>query len=231
MIENKIPKSVRAKYNNDFKNLQKSPPNGFDVFQEFRHQNGAHPESSVDYQCAFASQNLSKTNPKKVLDIGSYRQFVIGLLSGYQVTTVDVRKRTPLTDNETVISQDAKELNLPDSSFDAVVSLCALEHFGLGRYGDDFDITADAKAIKEMIRVLRPGGVLIISTTITQAKPSICFNAHRIYNYKMIENFCTGLTMVEELIYSEKNNKPCIPEEITMEPEAFDVYCGCWVKK
>ena len=43
------------------------------------------------------------------------------------------------------------------------------------------------------VRVLKPGGHLIFSTTITRARPAIGFNAHRIYSYEMLREFCAGL--------------------------------------
>jgi ubiquinone/menaquinone biosynthesis C-methylase UbiE len=111
-----------------------------------------------------------------------------------------------------------------------VLSLCALEHFGLGRYGDEIDGRADAQAFAEMIRVLKPGGHLVFSTTLTRAHPSIAFNAHRIYNQKNIQALCSGLTCREERFYSHSKRCFCSPEEVTAEPKQWDVYCGCWRK-
>jgi ubiquinone/menaquinone biosynthesis C-methylase UbiE len=163
--------------------------------------------------------------------VGSYRHFIIGVLSCFNITTLDVRERKPICDNETIISSDAKAINLPDNMFDAVVSLCALEHFGLGRYGDEFDQNADKKAFLEMIRVLKPNGRLIFTTTISRAKPAIIFNAHRIYSYEMLRQFCVNLICENEKFFSHKLGGFCELEEVTTEPKAWDVYCGCWKKK
>ncbi len=219
-----------ANYERNLAELKKDPC-GFDVFREPRYDVGVHPEGVIDYECGFAAIIISKFNPKNILDIGSKRHFLLGLLAHFQVTTIDVRSRRPISDNEVVIVYDAKNLNLPDNSFDVVVSLSALEHFGLGRYGDEFDLDADKKAFKEMIRVLKPGGHLIFTTTITRAQPSIAFNAHRIYSYEMIRRFCASLTCIEEKFYSHKIKDFCSFEEVTTEPKVYDVYCGCWEKK
>ncbi len=104
------------------------------------------------------------------------------MLAGYKVTTLDVRPRDSRLENETIVTSDAKKLDIPSDSFDMVVSLCTLEHFGLGRYGDEFDLDGDKKAFNEMIRVLKPGGRLVFSTTVTRSTPSLAFNAHRIYD-------------------------------------------------
>ena len=58
---------------------------------------------------------------------------------------------------------DARSLEYDDECFDAVFSSSSLEHFG----GED-DV---ARAIDEMFRVLRPGGVLTLSTELRLAGP------------------------------------------------------------
>jgi len=190
-------------YNRDLAGLKKSP-GGFVIFREPVFERGPHPENFVDYECAFAAFHIGRANPRKILDVGSYRHFILGLLAHFPITTIDVRKRKAISRNETIITGDAKKLNLPDHSFDLVLSLCAMEHFGLGRYGDEIDWSADQKAFAEMVRVLKPGGLLVFTTTITRAQPSIAFNAHRIYRHEMLRSFCAGLTCVEERFYSHK---------------------------
>src|SRR5262249_44066050 len=150
-------------------------------------------------------------------------------LASRKVSTVDVRPRAPATANEMVITSDAKHLEVADASYDAVISLCSLEHFGLGRYGDELDLDADKKAVKEMVRVLKPGGVLILSTTVTRARPSIAFNGLRIYDYRMITEFRAGLSIVDECFVSNQFGA-CSFDRITDAPNGWDVYCGCWKK-
>lgn len=209
----------------------KNDPRGFEVFQESVYEPGAHPENFIDYECAFAAFHIQRAKPQRILDIGSYRHFLLGLLAYYPVTSIDVRARKNTLRNESVLTCDAKNLTIPDDSFDLVLSLCALEHFGLGRYGDAFDPDADRKAFSEMIRVLNPGGLLLFTTTITRAVPSVAFNAHRIYSYPMLETFCSGLKCVEERFYSHEKIGFCTLQEVTDKPKGWDVYMGCWEKK
>jgi SAM-dependent methyltransferase len=204
---------------------------GLELFQEPIGEPGTHPESFIDHECAFAADHIKRTQPQNILDIGSYRHFILGLLAHYPVTTIDVRPRRPVGRDESPFTCDAKKMPFPDDHFDLVLSLCALEHFGLGRYGDEFDPGADQKAFGEMIRVLRPGGSLIFSTTVTRAKPSVVFNAHRIYSHPMLQGFCAVLTCLEEKFYSHQKRDFCPLEEITDKPRGWDVYLGCWRKE
>jgi FkbM family methyltransferase len=58
---------------------------------------------------------------------------------------------------------DARCLRFPDDTFDGIFSSCAIEHFG--------DLQDIASAAYEMGRVLKPGGLLAISTTIKLGGP------------------------------------------------------------
>lgn len=225
-----IPEEIQESYERNLAELRKNN-RGFYILEKVKYEGGQHPISYADYECGFAAYHLNKLNPERILDIGSYRYFIIGLLSHYHVTTIDIRSRDPISANENIIICDAKNLDLPDSSFDAVVSLSSLEHFGLGRYGDEFDPDADKKAFYEMVRVLKPGGHIVFTTGITRARPCIVFNAHRIYNYNMLREFCSDLICIDEKFFMRKIKKLGALDEITSDLGIWDSYFGCWQKQ
>lgn len=229
---NKKEKEFREKYEYYFKQAENNK-RGFKVLKDYRYQAGEHPFFRSDLQCEFVAYHLYNEKPVKVLDIGSWRHFIIGMLAHYDVTTIDFRNRKSILKNETILTCDAKELNIPSNSFDSVISLGSVYVFGLGRYGDEFDLDADIKALNHMIRVLKPGGLLIFSTSITAAQPTVLFNRTRIYNYEMIRGLCDGLDCVEEKFCGIRSNKASFLklEELTTNPTAFDIYMGCWRKK
>jgi SAM-dependent methyltransferase len=204
-----IPGEFLRSYEDGFKRAQANR-RGFDVFRQLMYEAGEHPSSHVDFQCAFAASVIASRHPTSILDIGSYRHFVLGLLGNYS---------------------DAKSIAADSGKFDLVVSLCALEHFGLGRYGDELDMDGDEKALREMVRVLRPGGALVLSTTITQAHPAIGFNAHRIYSYGMLSSMRGGLKLEREAFFNPARGVPVSLNEVTTTPGVWDVYCGCWTKE
>ena len=220
----------KEKYENYYKLVEENR-RGFKAIRVYRYQVGRHPFTIQDLEFEFTAYHLRKLNPSNILDIGSYRHFILGLLAHYNVTTVDIRERKALLDNETIVTCDAKSLRFSDNLFNAIVSLEALPHFGLCRYGDDFDLNADIKAFNEMIRVLKPGGCMIFSTAITRAQPSIAFNARRNYSHAMIKEFCRSLECIEEKFINRRNPSFCSYDEITTDPEFFDYYIGCWKKR
>jgi len=222
-------KEFRKKYELDFEQVKRNQ-RGFEVHKVYRYQIGEHPKAREEFEFEFTAHHLHKERPSRILDIGSWRSFIIGLLAHYDVTTVDIRKRIPILDNETVVNCDAKALNFSDNSFDAVTSIGALSHFGLGRYGDELDLDADIKAFHEMVRVLKRGGMFIFTAAITGGKPSIAWNARRNYSYEMIREFCKGLDLVEEKFFDRQGRRFCTRQELSTDPILFDYYLGCWRK-
>jgi len=225
----KQEEEFRKKYDLDFEQI-KNNQRGFAVHKAYRYQVGEHPKTVSEVEFEFVASHLYKEKPFNILDIGSYRDFILGLLAHYDVTTVDIRNRKPILDNETVVNCDAKVLNFPDNAFDAVTTIEALPHIGLGRYGDELDLDADIKAFREMVRVLKHGGVLLFTTAITGAKKSIAWNARRNYSYDMIKEFCNGLDLVEEKFLDRESIRLIAREELTTDPIRFNYYLGCWRK-
>ena len=112
----------KERYDRELRELTQDP-RGFEVFPEPIFEPGAHPENFIDHECAFAARHIHRAQPESILDVGSYRHFILGLSAHYPVTTLDVRPRKTTGGNEVLITCDAKETTLPEDSFDLVLSL------------------------------------------------------------------------------------------------------------
>jgi SAM-dependent methyltransferase len=88
-------------------------------------------------------------------------------------------------------------LNLPfgDNELECVSCMHVIEHIGLGRYGDPLDPNGDIKAINEIKRVTRGGGYIIFVTPV--GRPTIKYNAHRIFSFEQIVSRFAGCELVE----------------------------------
>ena len=75
-------------------------------------------------------------------------------------------------------------LNLKEQT-DSVSCLHAIEHFGLGRYGDSIDCNGHIKGINNLVEILIKGGILYISFPIG-THDEVHFNAQRIFNPRSI---------------------------------------------
>lgn len=100
----------------------------------------------------------------KVLEIGSCESDWIerAALAWPEVEFVGVDVRTGPSKQRgryTLVKGDAMNNRLfEEQSFDAIVSLSAIEHVGLGHYGDPKDPDGDTKAVANAWRWLKPGG-------------------------------------------------------------------------
>jgi len=155
-------------------------------------------------QDTWAARKIFEFKPDHHYDVGSSVK-TIGILSQFvPVTMIDIRPIEIELPN--LFFKKGSVLNLPlkDNSINSLSSLCVVEHIGLGRYGDTLDSFGSEKAIKELKRVLKPGGILLISLPIDDQN-KICFNAHRIFTRDYILELFSDMVILEEkYIYGSK---------------------------
>jgi hypothetical protein len=137
-------------------------------------------------QDLWVARRVYASRPASHLDVGSRLDgFVAHLLTFMPVTSVDIRALDHPPPGLTFIRDDAVTLtSVPSASAMSVSSLHAVEHFGLGRYGDPLDPDAWRNALLSLERVLCPGGVLYLSLPIGRQR--IEFNAQRVFNPRTI---------------------------------------------
>ena len=88
----------------------------------------------------------------RILDIGGYDGFLLSQLDAPQKVSVDI-ETLPLHEGISYCLGDGLTLPFRDSSFDTIYALDVLEHV------DD-----EAHFARELLRVLKPGGRLILTT-------------------------------------------------------------------
>lgn len=125
---------------------------------------------------------IHSANPPKHVDVGSRLDgFVAHLACFREVEVFDVR---PLDLELPNISFQRWDLADPDSDLNEITPslscLHALEHFGLGRYGDSIDPLAHLTGFNNLCRLLARGGVLYFSVPVAQVE-RVEFNAHRVF--------------------------------------------------
>lgn len=74
-----------------------------------------------------------------------------------------------------------RDLFAPES-FDLIVSISAIEHVGLGHYGDPLDPDGDTKAIAHAFRWLKPGGWLLFDVPYNPDAYKVEGTSHREYD-------------------------------------------------
>lgn len=133
------------------------------------------------HQDLWAARKIHDRRPTGHVDVGSaIGGFVAHLLSFMPVTVVDVRPLESYVDGLTFVRDDGSTLEkFDDRSVGSLSSLHAVEHFGLGRYGDPVDPSACFRGMEALMRVLSPGGHLYFSVPVGRER--LHFNAHRVF--------------------------------------------------
>jgi hypothetical protein len=132
---------------------------------------------------------IFKDNPERHIDVGSRIDgFVMSVASFRKIEVLDIRP-LPKSEHKNIKFTQADLLNsVAIGKADSLSCLHAIEHFGLGRYGDSIDINGHQKGICNLIKLIRPNGKLYISLPIG-LKDEVHFNAHRIFHPQSIFAF------------------------------------------
>ncbi len=138
------------------------------------------------HQDLFVAQKIFKRNPSRHVDVGSRVDgFVAHVASFRAITVLDIRPPPRAVRNIEFLRQDMSEM--PDTLqgiADSVSCLHALEHFGLGRYGDPLNASGHVKGLRAIGRLLAPGGTLYLSVPIGDQR--IEFNGHRVFSIRTV---------------------------------------------
>lgn len=91
---------------------------------------------------------------------------------------------------------------------DSLSCLHALEHFGLGRYGDPVDPMGHLKGFNNFHKMLQDVGTLYISFSI--GKSEVHFNAHRVFDPTEILDWSKNLFEIARFDYvDDKGDLRC----------------------
>ena len=154
-----------------------------------RFEEGGETKSEYFWQDLLVARDIFEKMPEKHVDIGSRIDgFVSNVASFREIEVFDVRPITTEIPGVTFRQMDL--MNPPEFSFsnngycDSLSCLHAIEHFGLGRYGDPLDPNGYKRGLENMALLLKPGGTFYLSTPIGQER--VEFNAHRVFDPNII---------------------------------------------
>lgn len=183
-----------------------------------RYEEAGTTKSEYFWQDLLVARWIHQSNPERHIDIGSRVDgFVAHVACFREIEVIDVRPvRTHVPGvvfRQANVTEAAPAGSL-DETCDSLSCLHALEHFGLGRYGDPLDSKGYERGIATMARLLKPGGTLYLSTPIGRER--VEFNANWVFDPRSILQCAAANSLMLErctVIGAEANPRDVILNE------------------
>ena len=171
------------------------------------------------------ARRIYQLHPVKHVDVGSRIDgFVTHVACFREIEIYDIR---PLdADIPNVKFKQADLMQLDSSlieSTDSLSCLHTIEHFGLGRYGDPIDYDGFDKGIRNLARILKPGGRLHFSVPLGPQR--IEFNAHRVFSADFLKDYLSKLFTIERFSYIDDSSR--LHENISLDHGGWKNSFGC----
>ena len=145
------------------------------------YEEGGATKNEYFWQDLIVSRTIYKANPNKHVDIGSRVDgFVAHVASFREIEIFDVRDISVNIPGVIFKKIDFMGDIAQVDYCDSISCLHALEHFGLGRYGDPINPNGPTLGLENMAKTLKYDGVLYLSIPIGIER--VEFNANRIFN-------------------------------------------------
>lgn len=133
-------------------------------------------------QDLIVARRIYQRHPRQHVDVGSRIDGFVAHVASYRTLEIwDIRAVTREVPGVVFrVADVTRPDSLPIAYCDSLSCLHAMEHFGLGRYGDPLDPDGSRKGLHNLALALVPGGLLYLSVPIGREK--VLFNSHRIFD-------------------------------------------------
>jgi SAM-dependent methyltransferase len=160
------------------------------------HEEGGATKNEYFWQDLLVARKIFEAKPEIHVDIGSRVDgFVSHVASFRNIEVLDVR---PIAARIPGVSFRQADLMSPVLDMrhycDSLSCLHALEHFGLGRYGDPVRHNGHQQGLANMATLLREGGRFYLSVPIGIER--VEFNANRVFDPRTIVKIAVGYDLV-----------------------------------
>ena len=173
--------------------------------QDFNDQSGKISEYTV--QDLFVAQKVFLSNPKHHVDIGSRVDgFITNISTFMKVEIFDIRELKSFNPNIISKKIDIFSNFIPENYTKSLSCLHTIEHFGLGRYGDDIIHNGLERGLAQLSKILKKDGLLYLSTPV--GNEMVEFNSNWIFDLKKIIDISKthDLHVSEIFILNKENN-------------------------
>lgn len=177
------------------------------------------------HQDLHVARRIFELAPEKHIDVGSRVDgFVANVASFREIEVFDIRPMDTAIPGVTFRQADLMQLDEKFVGYaDSLSCLHTIEHFGLGRYGDPIDFDGFDKGLKNLKRILKPGGRFHFSTPMGEQR--IEFNAHRIFSARFLIDYFSPDYHIENFSYI--SDKSAVHVNVPLDDPGIENNFGC----
>ncbi len=192
-------------------------------------ESGGSTSGHYFHQDLYVARRVHENSPRRHIDVGSRVDgFVAHVAAFREIEVIDIR---PNVASAHRIKFSQCDLMAPPAHMenlcDSLSCLHALEHFGLGRYGDPVSPNGYRDGFAGLARLLAPSGILYLSVPIGTQR--IEFNAHRVFSVQTVIELAGPWFSLERFAYVNDDGEF---REISIEEmlsATRDLYYGCGI--
>lgn len=177
------------------------------------------------HQDLLIARKIYENKPAKHIDIGSRVDgFVAHIAVFREIEIFDIRQQESNVKNIIFKQADFMVVQKEIENYcDSISSLHAIEHFGLGRYGDPIDVNGHLKAIDNIYCILKSNGKFYFSVPIGPQR--IEFNAHRVFSLRYLLQILDKKFKISSFSYVDDKGK--LFENIVLTEELITSNLNC----
>ena len=178
------------------------------------------------HQDLLVARRIHLSNPSIHVDIGSRIDGIVAHVAAFRpIEVLDIRPLSNDIPNVSFVQADLMAIIKNDLAehCDSLSCLHAMEHFGLGRYGDPVNYDGYLLGLDNLHRILKKGGKLYFSVPIGPQR--IEFDAHRVFSLGYLLELFDGKYKIDH--FSFVNDKGDLHESVLMSETAIQNNFGC----
>lgn len=183
------------------------------------------------HQDLLIARKIFENKPLKHIDIGSRIDgFVAHVAVFREIEIFDIRPQETNVKNIVYKQSDIMKIQNEMIDYcDSISSLHAIEHFGLGRYGDEIDANGHKVAIENIYKILKSGGRFYFSVPI--GKQRVEFNAHRVFSLEYLMKILGNKFLINSFSYVDDLGNLVENAELSGESISSNLNCqyGCGI--
>jgi len=167
-----------------------------------RSADSGHASGHYFHQDLHVARRICVNRPAVHVDVGSRVDgFVAHVASFRDITVFDIRPLPGSIANIRSVQVDVMQPVAEEFTdyCDSLSCLHALEHFGLGRYGDPVDHQGHLRGLDNLHRILKAGGKLYLS--LPMGPQRVEFNAHRVFSLGYLRELLEGRYRIDQFSY------------------------------